>query len=184
MYLRTALPEILPQPFSNMYHDYQLVNEQNIDSNARLEAIQGISKDCFSLLLTIPLVILMRVGYAYSTNKMAGMIALGIFAISPASNMLVGAAFFSLLSISGLVNAVAKRSFSHVGEAVFAALVAGLLSENYKRYENTILGTFERSLMHIPTKISTMVMPNVIDDDANSSPNVVSRMVNFCLSFF
>lgn len=183
MHLRTALPEILPQPFSNMYHDYQILNKKNMDRPTRLEAIQRISKDCFNLLLTIPLVILMRVGYAYSTNKMAGMIALGIFAISPASNILIGAAFFSLLSISGLVNAVAKRSLSHIGEAVFAALVAGLLSENYQRYENTILGTFERSLMRIPVKISTMMMPNV-EDGANSSPNVVSRMVNFCRSFF
>jgi hypothetical protein len=184
MHLRTALPEILPQPFSNMYQDYQLVNKQNIDGYTRLEAIQRISKDCFRLLLTIPLVILMRVGYAYSTNNMAGIIALGIFAISPSSSMLVGAGFFSLLSISSIVNAVAKRCFSHIGEAVFAALIAGHLSENYQRYENTLLGISERWLMLIPTKISAMIFPNEIDDGVNSSPSTVSRMINFCRSFF
>lgn len=162
MQLGETIPKLLPQPFRDVYNDYRILKNQDINNPTRLKAVQRIAENCFRLLLTIPLVALMRIGYAYAKpSSIAHLISLAIV-ISPSASILVGAGCCSILSISRVVSAVANKCIADVGGAFLAAMFAGFLSENYKYYEGSIWGTLEGWIEPASNKISKMIRPDLL----------------------
>jgi hypothetical protein len=123
------LSEFLPQPIRNIYQNYQLLKDPAITPENRVDSIQKISKDCFRLLLILPIALYSKAvcqaaREAKSPLWVPAICLIPCIAISPAANMLYFAGLSACISVDALVHAVAAKSISLVGLSIAFGLVA------------------------------------------------------------
>ena len=131
------LSELLPQPVRNIYQNCQLLKDPAITAENRAGAIQKISKDCFRLLLILPLAaystILSQAFEKANSPFWARMLfKIPCIAISPAANMLYLAVGGACLSVASLIQAIATKSLGFAGLSIVSGLAAALCSEKYE----------------------------------------------------
>jgi hypothetical protein len=134
------LSEILPQPFRNIYQNYQLLNNPEITQENRVDTIQKISKDCFRLLLILPLIVCVKSLFEGSVKTEPFLWGLCIpICVFPATTMLLTAGTSGCLSIAMLIHAIAAKSaksLEYAGVSITFGLIAAFYSEQYEIFES------------------------------------------------
>lgn len=131
------LSELLPQPVRNIFQNYQHLKDPAITPESRIDTIQKISKDCFRLLLILPVAVYSHMLYqaaekANSPLLVRLVLRIPCFAVSPAANLLHLAGLGAFVSVANLIHAIAIKSVLLAGFSVAFGLLAAYCSEKYE----------------------------------------------------
>jgi hypothetical protein len=137
------LSELLPQPIRNIYQNYQQLNDTGITPERRVETIQKISKDCFRLLLILPIAgCTYALALASEKNPKISLILVPFFiassAIYTAANMLLLAGGIGCISVNGLILSITNKCIWTAGAAIGFGLMAAFCSEKYENCNNSL----------------------------------------------
>ncbi|MBA2369611.1 MAG: hypothetical protein H0V82_11390 [Candidatus Protochlamydia sp.] len=152
------LSELLPQPIRNIYHNYQQLNDPLITAERREETIQNISKDCFRLLLVLPMAVYSKVMYeatekANSPFWLRMITFIPILAL-PATSMLYFAGGFAIVSIAALTQAIALKSLGMAGLSIGCGVAAAICSEKFETNQNDFLNMEDRLITPLSNQVA------------------------------